>query len=279
MKYLALTLLSAIGGMLNAQSVFNATNNIHICSLNLEDCAGLFPEGLSSSEFYTQVVGDSIEEEGSIHELWFSVSGASETYTDEFNLTMGDQNETFVRTMSETQYSVFDNFLIYMGGGGYGAFDVFEFFPLGGDSILVEKSCAGHCNPEAEPTYDVVVRKNRLPHQIFRNVVLDDPNDFANSKFTAVDYIDVIEYQFDNKNQLICERNKNGTPLMFFEFMIPTEKENWMVGDQTLEEVIELHFGFKPTVLLLNVYQFGTFSFVLDDEGSYYQGPSVFLEY
>lgn len=279
MKYLALTFLSAIGGMLNAQSVFNASNNQHICSLNLEQCVALFPDGISSGEMHTNVLNDSTEEEGTIHEIWFSDSGASESHSDVFLITRGGKTESFTRVMSETQYSIFDNFMVYMGSNGYGAFDVFEYYPIGGDSILVKISCAGHCNPDDDPRYDVVVRKNNRPYQLFLNVAHDGSDDFNHRQFLSSKHPDVIEYQFDNKNQLLCDRNSHGIPLMFLVYETPEETENWKVGNTPLTDVIQNHFGFKPTVLLLNVYAFGTLSFILDEQGLYYQGPSVFLEH
>ena len=204
-----------------------------------------------------------------------------------------------VRFLNGTRYE-FDDFgqLISYGGGGYGSFDWKEITRFSDTLSIIETSCVGHCGQQPIKYSKNIFAKNGILTHVIKYPVLeiDFEQEDELELITIEKYenffnqlIEISEtspdttyYIYDNHRLLSMDnvQEETGNKIFSVENQYHSNVfHQCYIGNIEMENFFLEKIGIIPSLVLIEIYQHGVFSFRLDTKSNkYYATETIILE-
>ncbi|HEY9046052.1 MAG TPA: hypothetical protein VIN08_09150 [Ohtaekwangia sp.] len=182
------------------------------------------------------------------------------------------------------------------GGEGYGTFDWQEITPVNDTLSIVASMCVGHCYNQPIVYSKNVFNKGRItriityPHAPADSTetLLPENTDEYEAYFSsllAYGDPDTLNYYYNAKGLLLNigktdQHDDTNKQIKSFKDGVGSTSYKFhqcYIGRIPMEKFLKKKLGFMPELFLIEIYQYGVFSFILREK-KYYPGETVVLE-
>ncbi len=301
---LLFTLLFLAQISLMAQSAFDYGQNQNVYFISSQQRQQMGIENIYIIDFNDDKNSAAMWGNGSINVINFDLNTISDNWTPmelDTNLVSNlDSLFLNVRFLNGSRYE-FDDFgqLISYGGGGYGSFDWKEITRFSDTLSIIETSCVGHCGKQPIKYSKNVFTKNGILTHVIKYPVLEidfeqneEPEQNTLENYDAIfrQLIEISEvspdtlyYIYDKNNRLLSMDNvqeETGKKLFSVENQNHSNVfHQCYIGNIEMENFFLEKIGIIPSLILIEIYQHGVFSFRLDaNTNKYYSTETIIME-